>query len=736
MNLQLSNDQSVLKDAFEKLFLKECTPKRVRTAEPLGFDPELWQQLVAMGLPLTRVPETAEGAGLGLLEAAIISELGGNFLVPAPIIETLVSSRLLHSVAREKCGEWCEAQTQGKAIISLVLHEITNTSSNQIVSAGAIADAVIGLHDGQLILFDGGPYPALDNLGNAPTAAWRFDAGNRVILATGDRAIKLFQGAVEEWKLLTAAALTGMASRALKMAAAYSNERKAFGRLIGSYQGLAHPMAEAITDIEGSRLLVWHAVCLIANRQNDAAAGVSAAYWWANRASSNAIAKALHLYGGYGLSLEYDIQLYFRRVKGWPLVYGDPGEELELLTQRLWDYEIEQELPPTGPVALDFDYGPNAEALAEKTRKFFAENLTEELRKKAYPSWEGHHPEMQKKLAEAGLLYPDWAKAYGGQGCNSYAMVAVAKVFHQFGWSRAAIGVTDMVGKVILKFGSDVAKSEILPLITSGEQVCCLGYTEPSCGSDVFAATTRAVKSGNHWIINGQKIFTSGANIADYVLLLTRTDPDAPKHAGLTLFIVPLKSPGIEVRPIHTLADERTNVVFYHNVTVPEKYRIGAINGGVEVMAASLSQEQDGYMFAWNQQAMVDRAVAWARSNQRGNKPAIEHPAVRLRLAKAWINARVADLLSRRSLWSSAEGLNDRSAGPMSKLFATDNYIRDSADLLDLMAPNAIIRDTTRLYTVELDYRWSTAASIYGGSAEIMRSLVAEHALNMPRSRS
>src|SRR6202007_2525364 len=134
----------------------------------------------------------------------------------------------------------------------------------------------------------------------------------------------------------------------------------------------------------------------------------------------------------------------------------------------------------------------------------------------------------------------------------------------------------------------------VLSKIVAGDAVCSLGYSEPGSGSDVFAAQTKATPEGNGWRIDGQKMFTSGANIADYVLMLTRTNPDVPKHKGLTMFIVPLRAPGVEIQPVFTFQDERTNITYYDEVRIPDSYRLGEVDGGVKVMSGALELEHGG----------------------------------------------------------------------------------------------------------------------------------------------
>jgi alkylation response protein AidB-like acyl-CoA dehydrogenase len=252
----------------------------------------------------------------------------------------------------------------------------------------------------------------------------------------------------------------------------------------------------------------------------------------------------------------------------------------------------------------------------------------------------------------------------------------------------------------------------------------------------VFAAKTRAVRDGDEWIVNGQKMFTSGAEWASYVFLIARTDPDAPKHKGLTMFLVPLDAPGVEIHPVHTFMDERTNGTFYTDVRIPDRYRIGEVNGGAKVMASALSQEQSGGHYHKNIRGMAKAATDWARRNQRDGRPVIEDPRILARLARAFADANIAEALSARVLGTSLAGLPDQAYGPAAKVFSTEAFIADSADLLDLAAPQSLIRGREGLGMIEMGYRHSTATSVYGGTSEVLRSMVAERRLGLPRSRA
>jgi alkylation response protein AidB-like acyl-CoA dehydrogenase len=739
MNLALTEEQELLRDSISKLLRTESTPSRVRAAEPTGHDPALWASLVAFGIPAMRASEAAGGNGMSLLDAALIAEEAGRHLASVPLVEAIVSTHLLAELGGEGQA-WFERVRDGEAIVTLALHE-AGLRPSQIVPGAAVADAILYLDEDEVVLLVATPTGAApDNLGKAPLALVDLegdaDGRTRHIVAHGPDARYAYLAAVEEWKILTAAALAGLGRRALEMAAEYASEREAFGRLIGTYQGISHPLADSITDIEGAQLLVWRAIWGMARGRDDAAASVSMAFWWAAKSASIAVNRSLRTFGGYGLAVEYDIQLYFRRGKAMALPLGDPKAELVRAADRLWGDARWSPLPDPGTVEIEFGYGAAAEQFAVEIQEFFDKNVTPEQHRAMLDSLDGHDPEMARKLAEAGLLYPDWPVEYGGHGRSAYELSALGVVFEANDWSRVPSGVTNMGARMAMLFGTDALKQEALPRFATGNALSCLGFTEPGCGSDMYAAKTRAVRDGDDWIINGQKVFTTCAHVSDYVLLLTRTDPDVPKHKGLTMFLVPLGLPGIHIDALHTMQEERTNITYYADVRVPDMYRLGPVGGAIGVMAAAMKMEHSGEGYHISQPALVDAAVAWARkaTDDSGRKK-IEDPDVRARIARAAVHNEVADLLCRRAVWAGVEGLPSRAFGPMSKLFTSETYMKDSADLLELAAPDSLLEGHDPLGVLEYKHRHAMGTTIYGGTSEVHRSVVAEYGLGLPRTR-
>jgi len=734
MNLALTQEQELLRDTFADLFATESSSERIRRAEDVGFDAELWRRLAETGAFGIRVPEEQGGSDLGLLEATILLYEAGRRLATGPISESVVAARLLAELGTStRLAEI----VSGETVVSLAVQPL-DPGSDLILPGGCGAVAALARRGDEVVVVRRpAGARAVRNLGAPGLARWPLPQDVDV-LAAGERAMNAFEAALEEWKLLTSSYVAGLAREALQIAASYATARIQFDRPIGTFQAVAHPLADAVTEVEAARLLVYEALWAIERGRPEAAALISMAFTWVTSAATRAVRRSLHTHGGYGLSLEYDVQLYYRRAKAIPLVAGDPHDELLRVANRLWG-GARVSLPHVGHVPFDFELGEEAETFRHKVRTFFDENLTDELRAHAHFSWDGHHVEFNRQVAAAGLAFPSWPREYGGEERGVYEQHALEEEFHRAGWTTHALGTTRMVGATLMRFASDELKREALPRIAAGDAVTSLGYTEPGAGSDVAAAQTRAVRDGDDWVINGQKMFTSGANVAQYVFLLTRTDVDAKKHRGLTMFLVPFDTPGIEIQAVQTVGDERTNITYYSDVRVADRYRVGDVNDGWGVLSYALELEHGG-TYPKHQRDLIDAAVRWARETTRAGRPVLENPRVRERLGRAATHFEAARVLSRQSLWVAAEGRPHRGEGPMSKLFQTEILVEDAQDLLDLAAPASLLSQgepgAAADGAFEFAYRFSPAPTIYAGTSEIMRSIIAQLALGLPRSRS
>jgi alkylation response protein AidB-like acyl-CoA dehydrogenase len=312
----LSADQEELRAAFRALFTKECPPERVRASEPLGFDRELWRTLVETGVLTMALPESAGGDGGGLVEVALVAEELGRRVAPVPLVEGVVAARVLGGADPSK-------------ITTLALHPV-GAGERQLVPAGAVADVVVGLEHDQLVAFEAEDAPvAVDNLASAPLA-WRTlsGAGTRTVLASGDTARAQFACALREWKVLMSSAQTGVAQGALDLAIEYAKEREAFGVAIGAFQAVSHALADVAVGVEGSRRLAWRAAWFCDHEPSNAAEPALVAWLHARDVANRAASVGIHVQGGFGFTLESDLQLHFRRAKGWTVVGGDAHDDL------------------------------------------------------------------------------------------------------------------------------------------------------------------------------------------------------------------------------------------------------------------------------------------------------------------------------------------------------------------------------------------------------------------------
>jgi 3-oxochol-4-en-24-oyl-CoA dehydrogenase len=734
MNFALSEEQELMRDSFARFLDEQSSTARVRAAMPSGFDAKMWREFAELGALSIRVPEAAGGLGLGLLDAALLMEEAGRTLVSGPLAETLVAARLLALLGGQ--DELLARVLAGESVVSIALHDVA-AQPLQWVAGGAVADAVIARKADEVLLVSvgAGDRHAEDNLASTPLAELKLGSLASTSLGRGANAVAQFAQAVEEWKLLIGAGLAGIGREALKLAAAYASQRKQFGQFIGQFQAISHPLADLLCEVDGGKFLVWRAIRNIADGAPEAGAAVSIAAWWNAEAAGRAVAQALHTFGGYGLTTEYDIFLYNLRAKAWPLVFGDPQLLLAEAGRRLYGDE-KTALPEAGDCPIEFDLGDDARAITAEINAFFEKNVTPAMREKFHYSWEGYNPEIHRKLAEAKLLFPGLPKEMGERGLSSYAKIAAMDAFEHQSYNTPAANVAQMVALIIHRFGSDELKKEVLSKLMAGEVIASLGYSEPGSGSDVFAAQCKATREPDgSWRIDGTKMFTSGANLASYVLMLCRTNPDVPKHKGLTMFIVPLKAEGVTIQPVYTFQDERTNITFYDGVRIPDSWRLGEIDGGVRTMSASLELEHGGG-FSKVMRAMLKAAEELCRELQRDGKPLIESPSAQCRLARSMANLWVSDMITFRAQWTIAEKRPNHAYGPMAKLFSSEKFLTDARDLLDLTAPHSLSKRKGPAGFLNQCYRHAQGTTIYGGTSEVHRSMIAERALDLPRTRA
>ncbi len=388
---------------------------------------------------------------------------------------------------------------------------------------------------------------------------------------------------------------------------------------------------------------------------------------------------------------------------------------------------------------MDFRLGDNSDALRAEAVAFLREALTPEVVETMERTGVHHNWDFHRKVVEKGWLAPGWPVEFGGQGRDPLEVLALAEEFQRAGAPTYGVGTTLMIASVIRHLGTKEQKELILPKALGGEVIIVLGFTEPESGSDVAAAQTRAVRDGDDWIINGQKMFTTNAQEADYVFMLTRTNPDVPKHQGLTTFLVPMRQTGVEVQAVYTLSGERTNLTFYTDVRVDDSLRIGEVDGGWDVMTVGLTFERSGAL-GGESIRLIDEMEHWAlTTTDGGGRPRADDPSVRARLGRAAAESEVTTLLSRRSAWVQATGSLPGVEGSMAKLFASEALTRQGADFMDMLGPDGI-RSASHPEAVdygaaEYALRFALGATTYGGTSEVQRNIIAQRGLGLPRAR-
>jgi alkylation response protein AidB-like acyl-CoA dehydrogenase len=317
-DFSLSDDQGALRDVVRTFLGKECPAERVRAAEPLGWDADLWQQMAELRLVAMGVPADRGGDGAGLVELAVVAEELGRAAAPVPFVDAAVTARLLARLAGEAADGLLAGCLAGD-VVSLTVADAID--GRFLVPSGAITTTVLARSgDAVVAATAAAPPPHVDNVASAPMAWWALDAA--AVLAEGTAAVAAFEEAQVEWRLLTAAALVGVGDAAKQLAADYARERTAFGHPIGSFQAVAHPLADLQIALDSGRRLVRKAAWFLDHEPASAGPLPTMAFVHAAESAERAGLTAIQTQGGFGFMLESDVQLFYRRAKGWSLVGG------------------------------------------------------------------------------------------------------------------------------------------------------------------------------------------------------------------------------------------------------------------------------------------------------------------------------------------------------------------------------------------------------------------------------
>jgi len=378
---------------------------------------------------------------------------------------------------------------------------------------------------------------------------------------------------------------------------------------------------------------------------------------------------------------------------------------------------------------MDLAYSPEEEAFRARVRAWLADNVPAPGSLKdlsAMRAW-------QRKLHAAGFLGAAWPKEYGGSGLSEMQQAILNEELARV---RAPGVVNAMaiwwVGPAIMRYGTDDQKRRFIPRILNAEEIWATGYSEPTSGSDMAAAKTRAVRDGDVYVVNGQKIWTTYAHISDWFFVLVRTSTDGPKWAGLSLLLMDLKSPGIEIRPIRQIdGGSEFNEVFMTDVRVPVTNLLGKEGQGWEVVSSALINERTGIAGS----VRFDQALDWLRETIRAQGKA-EDPRVRQRLAELATKAAIVRHSGLRSLSDSLQGRMNPHLSAAMKLTTTQLTQEFSETAMEILGPYAALMDDPRAPS---NGRWARqylgdrSMTIAGGTSEVQRNIVAQRILGLPR---
>lgn len=393
---------------------------------------------------------------------------------------------------------------------------------------------------------------------------------------------------------------------------------------------------------------------------------------------------------------------------------------------------------------MDFDYTPQEEAFRQELRSWLETNLPKDYDPDTFEQLD--HDERfqiqlawQKQLHAANLVGIHWPKEYGGRG----ATVIEQAIYQQEMARVRAPGVANMlgvniVGPTIIHWGTEEQKKRYIPKILSGDEIWCQGYSEPSSGSDFASLQTRAVEEGDYFIINGQKVWTSYAHKAHRCILVVRTDPNAPKHKGLSYLLVDMKTPGITVRPlVQITGDAEFNEVFFEDVRVPKANLVGEKNQGWQVAVTTLMFERVNFSIVYQLEPLLQQLGELAGRLRLNGHTAAEDPAVRQKIAQFYVEAQAIKYNGFRQLTKQLRGEPPGPEGSIGKLAASELNLRIAHFATELLGPfSQIVLGEGKGLAHGVWSRRALATRLYtiaGGTSEVMRNIIGDRVLGLPK---
>ncbi|HEX4557819.1 MAG TPA: acyl-CoA dehydrogenase [Mycobacterium sp.] len=730
MPIAITPEHQDLADSVRSLVARVAPSEVLHAAmeTPIDNPPPYWQAAAEQGLQGVHLAESVGGQGFGILELAIVLAEFGYGAVPGPFVPSAIASALIS--AHDAQAKVLADLASGAAIAAYALDSgLTATRQGDVlvirgevraVPAAAQADVLvlpvaIDSGDEWVVLradqLEIEPVKSLDPL--RPIAHVRANA-----VEVGDDAVLTSLAMTTAYALmctLLAAEAIGVARWATDTASQYAKIREQFGRPIGQFQAIKHKCAEMIADTERATAAVWDAARAIdeasQNNWDIAASGVefaaAVAATLAPAAAQRCAQDCIQVHGGIGYTWEHDAGVYYRRALILAASFGRSSE---------YPQKVVDTATTTGMRAVDIDLDPDTEQLRAEIRAEVAalKAMEREPRRVA--------------IAEAGWVLPYLPKPWG-RAASPVEQIIIAQEFTAGRVKRPQVGIAAWIIPSIVAFGTEEQKQRFLPPTFRGEMIWCQLFSEPGAGSDLAGLTTKATRTEGGWRITGQKIWTTAAQYSQWGALLARTDPSAPKHNGITYFLLDMKSEGVTVKPLRELTGNAMfNTVYIDDVFVPDECVLGEVNRGWEVSRNTLTAERVSIGSSdANFLATLPEFVGFVRDGQFDQ--VAQHRAGQL-IAEG----HAAKVLNLRSTLLTLAGGDAMPSAAISKLLSMRTGQGYAEFAASSFGTDAAIGDPDQLAGKWGEYLLaSRATTIYGGTSEVQLNIIAERLLGLPR---
>jgi len=732
-------EQEEIARTVRRMFKDRSAARKALEGGPT-IDRGLWEQLAELGLTGISLPEEMGGSGMGLAEEAVVAEVLSAWVAPVPVVSTYLAGHILAAGEGEAAARLGGQLASGEKVVGAGLSSETGAPRGLSVEAGRLSGEVdfafeAAAHDIWLAPVDG--------------AWWAVDLGGdgveRTVIGSLDptrRMAKLtFAGAPAEKvsafdlgkalaiaETLIAAEALGVTQTALDLASEHARERKQFGQPIGRFQAIKHRLADMLMKTEAARSALWGSLRSVRDGAPDPTAAVLAKSE-ATGAAQLVTTDATQVFAAMAITWEFDMHLLLRRAKHCQLSLGSPDAHLRTISAALIAGEAGgRSTREGGDLDLGFVPSPEDEAFIQPLRDWLDANLTPAQADAIRRGGLAAKREFQAAMADAGWVGIHWPKAWGGRDASFtqqimfYAEIT-GRGLPMLPGNRGLM----LIGPALIAHGTPEQHALIEPT-RRAELMWSGGFSERGAGSDLAGLQTRGVVEGDEIVINGHKIWTSGAHIADYLYVLIRTDPDAPKHQGISVVIIPAKAPGVEIRPLRRInGDFEFNEMFFDNVRVPITNLIGPINKGWQTNRTTMVGEHlTNFLGAQAAQATNMRRIVRALA-QREARLGVD-PDLRHRVAEAWSITQVVKLHGLRNVARYTGGDKQGGEGSIQKLAGQEHEKRLGELLVDVQGA-AGMKEAPAMKA----YLATRASTIGGGTSEIHRNKMAERVLGMPR---